>query len=108
MNFTLSEVFSPPRVAPIASELGMKSGKSYDILTGFNFLVSRVRNEVRQELDRDRPDVLIFSRVQSVLRMLRLSTDLVADLSILLPPVVVPTPHCDILGMEGWKCYLES
>ena len=57
----VTEVFSPPRVAPVAASLGLQQGKSYDILLGHDMLDSRIRQIVRKELAVERPDLLVIT-----------------------------------------------
>ena len=54
----VSEVFSVPRICPEASKKGLKSGKSYDIRGGWNFLEAEHRKRCLQELDEMEPEHL--------------------------------------------------
>jgi hypothetical protein len=50
-----------PRVSQMAQSMGCRSGKAFDLLTGYNLLDSQVRNAVREDLNKSRPDLLIIS-----------------------------------------------
>lgn len=51
----VSEVFSVPRICPLAEQRGLKSGKSYDIRNGWNFLRADHRKSCLQEIRENRP-----------------------------------------------------
>ena len=55
----VSEVFSPPRFAQAAKDEGF-AARSYDLVNGFDFRSSVVRQRVRQELEDQPPDLLIL------------------------------------------------
>ena len=55
----VAEVFSPPRFTPVVQDHGFR-GRSYDIKNGFDFTQSSVRQQVREELQRDPPELLIL------------------------------------------------
>ena len=57
---TVAEVFSPPRVAAMAEELGHRSGGSYDLQTGYDLSSSVDRMKCMKELRQADPDVLII------------------------------------------------
>ncbi|CAL1167843.1 unnamed protein product [Cladocopium goreaui] len=55
----VAELFSPPRFAEVARELG-KTGLSYDIQQGWDLTKPAVQKQVSEELDEARPDLLII------------------------------------------------
>ena len=57
---TAAEVFSPPRVAVVAEELGHRSGGPYDLQTGYDLSSSTDRMKCMKELRQADPDVLII------------------------------------------------
>ncbi|CAK9020221.1 Copia protein [Durusdinium trenchii] len=57
---TVAEVFSPPRVAVVAEELGHRSGGPYDLQTGYDLSSSTDRMKCMKELRQADPDVLII------------------------------------------------
>ena len=60
----VGEVFSMPRVVPMAHMKGMSIGKSYDIGNGWNFLYPehrRHRRLCREEIQKQKPRTLIVS-----------------------------------------------
>ena len=46
----VSEVFSVPRLCPVAGQKGLKGGRSYDILNGWNFLDAAHRKGCLEEI----------------------------------------------------------
>jgi len=54
----VAELFSPPRVVAEAERLHRGSGKSYDLLTGYDLGKRAVQEQVSKELARDRPQLL--------------------------------------------------
>ena len=58
---TIAELFSPPDMVLEAVRRGGVSRGSYDLTTGYDMQVPSVRQKVRTQLERDRPDVLIAS-----------------------------------------------
>lgn len=58
----LVEIYSPPRMVPIAvQQYGLRATLSVDLLTGWNLLDSDVRVALVQEIKRRRPRVLMMS-----------------------------------------------
>ena len=58
---TIAEMFSPPDMVLEAVRRGGVPRGVYDLTTGYDMQVPSVRREVRTQLERDRPDVLIAS-----------------------------------------------
>ncbi len=56
----VAEVFSPPRVVKEAERQGFSGGGSYDLVTGWNLSNREHRRAMWQQLDRDRPSLLIL------------------------------------------------
>ena len=59
LSFTgvdVDEVFSVPRICPVASMRGLSGGKSYDIQGGWNFLLSEHRSKCLQEIRQKEPE----------------------------------------------------
>ena len=59
-KITVAELFSPPRFSAYLGEHG-KSGRAYDLKTGYDLLDKTVQKKVDQELEELRPDLLIVS-----------------------------------------------
>jgi hypothetical protein len=57
-RFLVAEVFSPPRLAPVARSLGF-AAKSYDLENGFDFRKASHRDQVKAELKQNPPDLLL-------------------------------------------------
>ena len=57
-RFLVAEVFSPPRLAPVARSLGF-AAKSYDLENGFDFRKASHRDQVKAELKQSPPDLLL-------------------------------------------------
>ena len=57
--FLVAEVFSPPRFAPLAEQLGFAS-RSYDLKTGVDFRIKPDRCQVARELKESPPELLIL------------------------------------------------
>jgi hypothetical protein len=57
----LVEIYSPPRMVPLAAKRGMRATLSVDLLTGWNLLDPDVRVALVQEIKRRRPRVLMMS-----------------------------------------------
>lgn len=55
------EVYSPPRMVPLAVKAGMRASMSMDLLTGWNFLSRDARILAVQEIKARRPKVLMLS-----------------------------------------------
>ena len=55
----VAEVFCPPRFAPLAQGVGGEC-RSYDLVTGYDFTKSEVRDQVAQELKQSPPDLLVL------------------------------------------------
>lgn len=51
----VSEVFSVPRLCPVAEEKGLVGGKSFDILNGWNFLSADCRKQCLDDIRRTKP-----------------------------------------------------
>ena len=56
----VSEVYSPPRVVPVAEKSGLKGGKSYDVLTGFDLRSEVDRRRMWKSLKADDPLLIIL------------------------------------------------
>eukprot|EP00435_Cladocopium_sp_Y103_P012083 s801_g3.t1 len=56
----VAEVFCPPRFSPLAKGVGGEC-RSYDLITGYDFTKSEVRDQVAQELKANPPDLLVLS-----------------------------------------------
>ena len=68
----VSELYSQPRVAAKAEEMGLKAGSSFDLKTGYDFNKNVDRIRAWRRLKRERPDLLVlcppcgpFSQLQS-------------------------------------------
>ena len=57
-RFLVAEVFSPPRLAPVARSMGFVA-KSFDLVNGFDFRKAAHRDEVKSELRQNPPDLLL-------------------------------------------------
>ena len=57
----VSEVFSMPRIVPLASQKGLEGGKSFDIANGWNFLLAEHRKQCIQDIKQHKPRVLMIS-----------------------------------------------
>lgn len=57
----IMEVFSPPRVVPVAARLGLRASLSLDLLHGHDFMTFSGRSNAIFELQRRRPRMLIVS-----------------------------------------------
>lgn len=57
----VGEVFSMPRVVPMAHRKGLRVGKSYDIGNGWNFLDPQHRKMCRDEIEKQKPQTLVIS-----------------------------------------------
>ena len=57
----LVEIYSPPRMVPLAAQKGLRATLSVDLLTGWNLLDPDVRVALVQEIKRRRPRVLMMS-----------------------------------------------
>jgi hypothetical protein len=55
------EIYSPPRLVPLAVQAGMRASASLDLLTGWNFLTADGRALAVQEVKTRRPKVLMLS-----------------------------------------------
>lgn len=56
----VAEVFSPPRFSPVVESLGHRA-KSFGLKNGYDFRDPKMRSHVRQELQEDRPELLVLS-----------------------------------------------
>ena len=56
----VAEVFSPPRISKVAEAVGLKSGKAYDLTTGFDFQRPEVRKRVLTEIREQKPDLVVI------------------------------------------------
>ena len=56
----VSEVFSAPRVAPIAKELGLKQGSSIDLMNGFDLTQEKDRRRCWKRLRDEDPDLVVL------------------------------------------------
>ena len=57
--FLVAEVFSPPRCAPVAEQLGF-AARSYDLKTGYDFRRKSDRDQVFLELQQTPPELLVL------------------------------------------------
>ena len=57
----IAEVYSPPRVTRVAERFGLKSGEAMDLLTGWDFSMSRHREAARAYVRRVKPRLIIGS-----------------------------------------------
>ena len=55
----VAEVFSPPRFSPVVSAQGFRA-VSFDIKNGYDFTVSSVRRQVKEQLAADPPRLLVL------------------------------------------------
>ena len=60
-NPDVTEVYSPPRVIPIAEEMGLKGGSSMDLLTGWDFSKVTHRRAAFNQIRTQKPLVVIGS-----------------------------------------------
>ena len=60
-NATVSEVYSPPRVVPIAEKAGLQAGTSFDLETGWDLLECEDEKEMWKKLEREDPFLVIIS-----------------------------------------------
>ena len=60
-NKTVSEVFSPPRIAAAATRHGLKQGRSYDLVTGWNLDDSKQVKAMWKQLKEDQPILIVIS-----------------------------------------------
>ena len=58
-HLMVAEVFSPPRFTPVVESFGF-SGKSFDLVNGYDFTKPEVRSAVKQELKECPPALLIL------------------------------------------------
>ena len=56
-----ADVFSLPRVAPVAEKKGLCGVQSYDLLSGWNFLNPERRQQCAHDIARKKPRLLIVS-----------------------------------------------
>ena len=56
----IAEVFSPPRFAPVVQSQGMRA-VSFDLKNGYDFSKPSVRQQVKQQLREDPPELLVLS-----------------------------------------------
>eukprot|EP00435_Cladocopium_sp_Y103_P031408 s420_g7.t4 len=58
-DLKISEVFSEPRLAKMATKMGMEAGSSFDLKTGYDFRVKADKQRCWQQLEREDPDLLL-------------------------------------------------
>ena len=58
-SLSVAEVFSMPRVLPIAERKGVTGMRSYDIGNGWNFLLESHRKKCREEISKHRRQVVL-------------------------------------------------
>ena len=58
---TVSEVFSPPRIAPEAERQGLKAGSSFDLITGWDLSQPKDRKRMWQSLKEEDPMLIVLS-----------------------------------------------
>ena len=54
-----AEVFSNPRILPVADKKGLRGLKSYDINQGWNFLDAEHRRKCRKEIEQYKPECVV-------------------------------------------------
>ena len=59
-DLAVSEVYSPPRIAPMAPQAGFRQGVSADLETGWDFSKEADRKAIRRRLASDSPALLIL------------------------------------------------
>lgn len=57
----VSEVYSPPRVVDMAKKFKLKTGASYDILTGYDLRMKRDLNRMWRNLQLEEPELTVIS-----------------------------------------------
>ena len=57
----VAELYSVPRVAEVARDMGLQQGWSLDKVTGWDFDQANVRRKARELMDRTRPRLLVGS-----------------------------------------------
>ena len=67
----VSEIYSPPRVVPVAEKMGLKGGDSMDILNGWDFNLRAHRRAAYKLIQKTRPLVLIGSPMCTMFSTLR-------------------------------------
>lgn len=55
----VSELYSPPRISKEAAKMGLKTGQSYDLATGWDLDKPGDRRKMWQSLKEEKPEVLI-------------------------------------------------
>ena len=58
---TVCELFSVPRVNEVCEQHGLRKGKNYDLVLGDDLLKHENRKRVREEIERDNPDLVVIS-----------------------------------------------
>ncbi len=59
--FSICELFSPPRVGPVARAAGLKKTSSFDLRNGWDFFCARDRANFWKFLHEERPDLVTMS-----------------------------------------------
>ena len=59
-DLTVYEVYSTPRVAKTAQEMGLKKGTSFDILSGYDLSTAKDRKRCWRQLQLEDPDLLLL------------------------------------------------
>lgn len=54
-----ADVFSPPRVCPVAERKGLKGLRSYDLTSGWNFLDAECRRKCIADIEQYKPEVVL-------------------------------------------------
>ena len=57
---TVSEVYSPPRMAPEAARAGLTPGTSYDLVTGWDLERADHQTAMWKQLAREKPALIIL------------------------------------------------
>ena len=58
---SVCEVFSIPRVNEVCEQHGLKKGKNYDLVLGDDLFRYEVRKRVREDIEKDDPDLVVLS-----------------------------------------------
>ena len=53
-----AEVFSPPRILPVAEKRGLKGLRSYDLSSGWNFLDAECRRKCLEDIEKYKPELV--------------------------------------------------
>lgn len=67
----VAEIYSMPRIAQVAEEMGMQKGSSMDIRNGWDFSRADHRHECRRRLKAEEPDLVIGSPMCTMFSVLQ-------------------------------------